>query len=80
MPRSPAAAKQFGAAPSTVEAVMFELREYGIAALAGGNCQRRLAELSRDQVAEVIVRLDRLRSKYPAITDNLLLLVAELMQ
>jgi hypothetical protein len=38
--------EQHGAASSTVEALMFELRTLGVAALAGGNCQRRLAELS----------------------------------
>ena len=65
--------KEFGAAPSTVEAVMYELRTYGVAALAGPNCQRRLAELSPDQLVEVIQRLMNLRPKYPAITDKLLL-------
>jgi hypothetical protein len=71
--------KEFGAASSTVEAVMYELRTYGIAALAGANCQRRLSELSPDQVRDVIVRLDRLRSNYPAISDKLLLLLGELV-
>jgi hypothetical protein len=69
---------EYGAAPSTVEAVMYELRTYGVAALAGPNCQQRLADLSNAQVREVIERLDRLRPKYPAITDHLLLLLAEL--
>jgi hypothetical protein len=72
--------KEFVAAPSTVEAVMYELRTYGLAAIAGPNCQRRLADLSPVQVREVIERLDRLRSNYPAITDNLLLSLAELIQ
>jgi hypothetical protein len=70
---------EYGAAPSTVEAVMYELRTYGVAALAGPNCQRRLTDLSDAQVREVIVRLDRLRPKYPAITDNLILALAELI-
>jgi hypothetical protein len=71
--------EQFGAPKWTVEAVMFSLREYGAAALAGPHFQRRLAELSPDQVRECIVRLDRLRPKYPAITDNLMLLLGELI-
>ena len=33
----------YGAAPTTVEALMYELRTYGLAALAGANCRRRLA-------------------------------------
>jgi hypothetical protein len=71
--------KLLGAAPSTVEAVMYKLRTYGLAAIAGPNCQRRLADLSDAQLRQVIERLDRLRTKYPAITDNLLLSLAELI-
>ena len=71
---------EYGAAPTTVEAVMYELRTYGLAAIAGANCQRRLADLSNAQVREIIQRLDRLRPQYPAITDNLLLSLAELIQ
>jgi hypothetical protein len=59
----------------TVEAVMYELRTYGLAAIAEPNCQRRLADLSDAQVREVIERPHQLRPKYPAITDNLLLAV-----
>jgi hypothetical protein len=69
-----------GAAKSAVEAVMYELRTYGLAALAGPNCQRRVGDLSPDQVCEVVERLDRLRPKYRAITDDLLLLLAELVK
>jgi hypothetical protein len=70
--------KEFGAAaPSTVEAVMYELRTYGVATLAGSNCQRRLAELSPDQMREVISRLMKLRPKYPAITDELIFQLSE---
>jgi hypothetical protein len=71
---------EYGAAPSTVEAVMYELRTYGLAAIAGPNCQRRLADLSNAQLRQVIERLDRLRPNYPAITDNLLFSLAELIQ
>jgi hypothetical protein len=71
--------KLYGAASSTVEALMYELRTYGLAALTGPNCQRRLAELSTAQVRKVIERLDRLRTKYSAITGDLLLLLGKLI-
>jgi hypothetical protein len=70
---------EHGAAQSTVEAVKYELRTYGLAAIAGPNCQRRLADLSDAQMRDVIECLDRLRPKYPAITDSLLLALAELI-
>jgi hypothetical protein len=70
---------QYGAASSTVKAVMYELRTYGLAAIAGPNCQRRLADLSDTQLRQVIERLDCLRPQYPAITGKLLLSLAELI-
>jgi len=69
----------YGAAPTTVEALMYELRTYGLAALAGANCRRRLSELSQAQLGEVIGRLMNLRPRYPAITDQLLFQLAELL-
>jgi hypothetical protein len=71
------ARKQYGAADSTVEALMYELRTLGLAALAGPNCRRRLASLSTAQLREVIGRLMQLRPLYPAITDDLLLKLGE---
>lgn len=72
--------KRWGeAAPTTVEALMYSLRQRGAAALFEPDCQRRVSELSREQVKEVIERLDRLRPKYSAITDGLLLNIAELI-
>jgi hypothetical protein len=68
-----------GAAGSTVEALMYQLRTYGYAALAGPNCRQRLSELSTAQVREIIGRLMRMRPKYPAITDELLLHLGELL-
>jgi hypothetical protein len=61
------------AAPTTVEAVMFELREDGIEALKAPNCRRRLSDLSAKQIREVLSRLIRLRPRYPKITDELLI-------
>jgi hypothetical protein len=62
----------YGAAPTTVEALMYELRTDGVRALGRPNCQLRLGDLSTMQVREVIERLTRLRARYPAITDELL--------
>jgi hypothetical protein len=68
--------KLHDAASTTVEAVIYSLRERGQPALIEPDCERRLSELSAAQMRDVIERLDRLRSKHPAITDNLLLLLA----
>jgi hypothetical protein len=67
------------AAASTVEALMFSLRERGAAALSEADCRHRLADLSSVQIREVIARLMKLRSRYPAITDDLLFLLGEQM-
>ena len=61
------------AAQSTVDALMYELRTLGLAALAGRNCRRRLAELSTEQLRDMIGRLIKQRGRYSAITDALLL-------
>jgi hypothetical protein len=52
---------------STFDALLWELREYGVARLARPQCQRRLAELSTDQMRALIAALMRLRSRYPII-------------
>ena len=69
--------EQCGAAFTTVEALMYSLRERGEAALHERDTRRRLSELSTNQVREVVTRLMRLRPKYPAITDELLFLLSE---
>jgi len=66
-----------GAAPTTVQALMYELRTDGVKALGRPNCQRRLGDLSTIQVREIIERLTRLRARYPAITDELLLTLTD---
>ena len=68
--------KLYGAAPTTVEAVMYSLRERGQPATTEPDCERRLSELSAAQMCDVIERLDLLRPKSPAITDDLLLMLA----
>jgi hypothetical protein len=69
--------ERFGAASTSVEALMYELRTFGLAALAGSNCRRRLAELNHEQLREIIRRLMCLRPRYPAITDELLFQLGE---
>jgi hypothetical protein len=69
--------ERYGAASTTVEALMYELRTLGLAALAGSNCRRRLAELNREQLQDIIRRLMRLRPRYPNITDELLFQLGE---
>jgi hypothetical protein len=60
------------AAPTTIEALMYELREDGVAAMRVPNCRRRLGDLSPQQVKEVLSRLLALRPRYPKITDELI--------
>jgi hypothetical protein len=49
------------AAASTVEALMYSLRERRTAALEESDTQRRLAQLSEEQLVEVADRLQRLK-------------------
>jgi hypothetical protein len=67
-----------GAALGTIEAFIYELREYGLAQLGNPNCLRRLADLSTEQLRDVIGRLMKLKPGYPTtITDQLLLKLGE---
>jgi hypothetical protein len=66
------------APPTTLEAVMYELREEGLAALKASNCRRRIGELSRRQLLEALRRLLKLRSRFPKISDDLLLYIEDL--
>jgi hypothetical protein len=47
----------YGTAPSTVDALMYSLRERGTAALQEPDTQRRLGELTPRQMIDVGVRL-----------------------
>jgi hypothetical protein len=71
--------REYGAAIATVEALMFCIREQGVSGLDSAQNQRRLGELSPDQLSELISRLMALRPKYPAITDELLIRLSEKM-
>jgi len=69
-----------GTAQTTVEALMYELRESGLDALKAPNARRRLGDLSQKQHREVLARLVKLRPRYPKITDELLVHIEELGQ
>jgi hypothetical protein len=62
---------------STYEALLDELRTFGVAQLAQANCQRRLSNFSTEQLRELIAALMRLKPAYPEITDELLLKLGE---
>jgi hypothetical protein len=79
MPESTPLENRNRASDSTVEAVMYALREYGTDALHRGSTRQRLAELSNRQIEAVIARLVRIRSKYSTVSERLLLVLAELL-
>jgi hypothetical protein len=56
-----AAAQHGRAAASTVEALMYSLRECGIKELSEPDTQRRISELSEEQLHEVGARLQALK-------------------
>jgi hypothetical protein len=64
---------------ATYDAVLWELRTYGLAQLANENCRRRLSDLSTKQLRELIAALMRLRSQYLTINDELLLKLGDLL-
>src|SRR5262245_10140279 len=70
--------RERGAANSTLEAVLYALRSYGIDTFKRPNCRRMLGDLSDNQLAQVIERLIKLRSQYPAIAGTLLTQLARL--
>jgi hypothetical protein len=51
----------YGAAPTTVEALMFSLRERGTAVLSESDGRRRLSELTAEQMLEVAARLQKIK-------------------
>jgi hypothetical protein len=53
--------KLYGAAPTTIEAVMYSMRERGTTALLEPDCRRRLSELNERQIRDVAVRLQKLK-------------------
>ena len=63
--------RQNGATASTVEALMFSLRERGLAALQEPATQRRMRELSDSQVIEVGKRLQALKIGHAWADDEI---------
>jgi hypothetical protein len=61
------------AAPATVESLFYELRTNGLAAFEQPNCRRRLAELSAEQLRELMAALIRVRPRCAAVSDELLI-------
>jgi hypothetical protein len=58
---------------ATVAALVYELRMHGLAAFEHSNCRRRLAELSAEQLRELIAALIRVRERFAVVTDELLI-------
>jgi hypothetical protein len=67
------------ASQSTLDALTFEVRTLGLAALEDPSCLRRLDDVSTAQLREVLSRLIRVRLNHPAITDDLLLKLGGLL-
>ena len=68
------------AAASTIEALVFGLREHGISTLNDEQTRHRLAELSTSQAVQMIKRLEKMAPKYPAITSELIVLLKGVTQ
>jgi hypothetical protein len=65
-----------GARPTpqtTVNALLYQLRMDGLGAFEHPNCRRRLAELSTEQLRELMAALIRVRRRCAAVTDELLI-------
>ena len=60
------------AAASTVEALEYELRAYGIDHLKKPRAQARLAHLNAEQMADMVASLRRMQPRYPAISNELI--------
>jgi hypothetical protein len=65
---------------ATVEALLYELRTHGLVALQNPNCRHHLADLSDMQLRGVLASLIRLRARYVAVTDELLIALDRIRQ
>jgi hypothetical protein len=71
------ARERYNEAPkATYDAVVYELRTYGLPPLSKPNCQRRLADLSIAQFKNLMAGLQRRRGQYPNVSDELLTALA----
>jgi hypothetical protein len=74
---SRAARERYNEAPeATYNAVVYELRTYGLPQLNNPNCQRRLADLSTAQLKNLMASLQQRRSQYPNVCDESLATLA----
>jgi hypothetical protein len=65
-------------APQSIyDALLYELRTFGIKQLHNPHCLQRLGDLSTDQVRNLVEALIRLQPRFPAITDQLISLMKE---
>jgi hypothetical protein len=72
-----AARERYNEAPkATYDAIVYELRTYGLPQLKNPSCQRRLADLSAAQVKNVMASLQQWRGRYPNVCDELLATLA----
>jgi hypothetical protein len=69
-----------GAPQSTVEALVYELRTHGLAALDNLNCRRRLVDVSDRQLRDVLAELIRSQARCVAITNELLIALDRVRQ
>jgi hypothetical protein len=66
-----AARDRYNEAPEAIyNAVVYELRTYGLPQLKNANCQRRLSDLSAAQVKNLMASLQRRRGQYPNVSDE----------
>jgi hypothetical protein len=63
---------------TTVNALLYQLRKDGLAALENPTCRRRLADISDEQLHEVLAALIQARARYAAVTDELLIALDEI--
>jgi hypothetical protein len=72
-----APSERYNEAPeATYNAVVYELRNYGVSQLSKPNSQRRLSDLSTAQIKNLMAGLQQRRSQYPKVTDELLMTLA----
>jgi hypothetical protein len=58
---------------STADALLYQLRTHGLAAFHDPSCRCRLADLSVEQLREVMAALIRVRARFTGVTDELLI-------
>jgi len=71
-PPTPPEPRPRKAAASTIETIVFTLRERGVDGLREAATQSRITECSPEQLAAIVKRLVKVRARYPVITDELL--------